>query len=264
MPTTTPLASSSQALQRAWEERTPLEPLRRTHTDQRLDDAYAIQSAWTEQRVAEGERILGRKIGLTSLAVQEQMGVDEPDYGTLWGSRFFAAAGGRAVAPAELFLQPRIEGELAFLLGEPPSGETIGIHDVLAATEAVAATIEIVDSRIADWDIELFDTVADNASYGGFTLGPWSRELRGEDLRTVGMALSRDGETVSSGLGAAALGHPARAVAWLLNKLRSYGVEAKAGDVILSGALGPTVVAAEGDIFTLQMHGQPPLTIAFE
>jgi 2-keto-4-pentenoate hydratase len=258
------LERSSQALERAWQERSPIRPLRLIHPGQRIADAYAIQNAWTESRLSAGEEILGRKIGLTSAAVQEQMGVDEPDYGTLWGSRFFAAVDGRAVAPFDLFLQPRIEGELAFLLGEPPAGDKIEIEDVLDATEAVAATIEIVDSRIADWDIELFDTVADNASYGGYTLGPWSPELRSEDLRTIGMMMTRDGETVSSGIGAAALGHPARAVAWLLTKLRSFGIEAKAGDVILSGALGPTVPVLRGDEFTLSIHGQPRLTIAFE
>jgi len=250
-------------LQDAWDSGRPIDPL--TETDH-LDDiasAYAVQEAWSEQRLNAGERVLGRKIGLTSRAVQEQMGVDEPDYGTLWASRFFPAPGGRGDVPADMFLQPRVEGELAFLLGELPVSETFSAQQVLAATEAVAPSIEIVDSRITDWRIKLADTVADNASYGGFLLGPWSRVLRDTDLRTIGMVVTQNGERVAEGVGAAALGHPAQAVAWLLTKLASLGVRARAGDIILSGALGITVPARRGDRFAVEFYGQPPLLLAF-
>jgi 2-keto-4-pentenoate hydratase len=255
--------SLAARLRSAWEAREPVEPLSATDGLTDVADAYAVQAAWTDRRLAAGERILGRKIGLTSRAVQAQMGVDEPDYGTLWASRYFAAPTGRTELPADTFLQPRVEGEIAFLLGDPPPGPVVTIQQVLAATEAVASSIEIVDSRIADWRITLPDTVADNASYGGFVLGPWSASLVGTDLRTLGMTITRNGEHVAEGVGAAALGHPARAVAWLLTKLASLGVEVQPGDVVLSGALGPTVPAHAGDVFTLEMRERPALTIAF-
>lgn len=252
----------ARRLDEAWERQAPVEPL--TETDGlREEDAYGVQSRWTDLRLARGERILGRKIGLTSLAMQEQMGVDEPDYGSLWASRHFPAAAGRAEVPADPFLQPRMEGEIAFLIGRPLSGERVTPQEVLAATEALAPAFEVVDSRIADWRIKLADTIADNASYGGFVLGPWSRGLRNEDLRTLGMLVHKNGETVAQAVGAAALGGPARAVAWLARKLATFGVSLDAGDVVLSGALGGATDATRGDTFVLETHGQPPLTVSF-
>lgn len=252
----------ARRLDEAWERQEPVEPL--TETDGlRVEDAYGVQSRWTDLRLARGERILGRKIGLTSLAMQELMGVGEPDYGSLWASRHFPAAAGRAEVPAGPFLQPRMEGEIAFLIGRPLSGEHVTPQEVLAATEALAPAFEVVDSRIADWRIKLADTVADNASYGGFVLGPWSRKLRDEDLRTLGMLVHKNGETVAQAVGAAALGGPARAVAWLARKLTTFGVTLDAGDVVLSGALGGATDATRGDTFVLETHGQPPLTVSF-
>ena len=250
-------------LEDAWQRREPLPPL----SDQGLTDvtdAYAVQQEWTSRRLADGDRIVGRKIGLTSRAVQEQMGVGEPDYGTLWASRYFPVGQTGAAAPALEFIQPRVEGEFAFLLGELPEASTITAQEVLESTEAVAVAIEIIDSRIVDWRIRLEDTVADNASYGGFVLGPWSRQLRDSDLRTVGMMMLRNEQVASFGVGAAALEGPANAVAWLVSKLASLDVPVHAGDIILSGAVGPTVPAAEGDVFRLQMHGQAPLVLTFE
>lgn len=253
----------AQRLDRAWEERFTIPPLTESEGVTDATAAYAIQTRWTALRVARGERILGRKIGLTSKAVQEQMGVDEPDYGTLWASRYFPAVNGRAEAPIDLFLQPRVEGEIAFLIGETLDRPGVTPQQVLAATDALAAAIEIVDSRIDNWRIRLADTIADNASYGGLTLGPWSRSLRKSDLRTVGMVMSHNGRPAVFGVGAAALGHPATAVAWLANKLQSFGIPLRAGDVVISGALAATIPARQGDIFVLEMHGQPPLTLRF-
>jgi 2-keto-4-pentenoate hydratase len=253
----------AQRLDRAWEERFTIPPLTESEGVTDAAAAYAIQTRWTALRVARGERILGRKIGLTSKAVQEQMGVDEPDYGTLWASRYFPAVNGRAEAPIDLFLQPRVEGEIAFLIGETLDRPGVTSQQVLAATDALAAAIEIVDSRIDNWRIRLADTIADNASYGGLTLGPWSRSLRKSDLRTVGMVMSHNGRPAVFGVGAAALGHPATAVAWLANKLQSFGIPLRAGDVVISGALAATIPARQGDIFVLEMHGQPPLTLRF-
>lgn len=155
----------AEELERAWEERRPIEPL----SDRGLkgiEAAYRVQEAWNALRLGKGDRVVGRKIGLTSKAVQEQLGVDQPDFGNLWESRFFGV-GERVEVEARLFLQPRVEGELAFLIGRRLEGPGVTPQEVLAATEAVAFAIEIVDSRIRDWRIRIEDTIADNASYGG-------------------------------------------------------------------------------------------------
>ena len=140
--------------------------------------------------------------------------------------------------PSETFLQPRLEGEIAFRIGKPLRGPDTTLEDVLEATEALAVAVEVVDSRIEDWRIKLVDTIADNASYGGFTVGPWSDSLREVDLRTIGMLIHQNDVPVVEGIGAAALGHPARAVAWLANKLASFEVTLEPGDIVLSGSLG--------------------------
>jgi 2-keto-4-pentenoate hydratase len=251
-------------LHHAWHTLEPIAPLSETHGLENLGDAYAVQAAWTERMLAEGDRIVGRKIGLTSRAVQEQMGVDEPDYGTLWGSRHLELDQGRGGIEAATFLQPRVEGELAFLLGDLPPGPNIDGADVLGATQAIAASIEIVDSRIEDWRIKIFDTVADNASYGAFAIAPWEALPSRRSLPQLEMAVSCDGEQVAAGKGAAALGDPAHAVAWLIKKLRGFGVEPQAGDIVLSGAWAATVPAVAGEAFRLEIAGMAPLEVAFE
>src|SRR5918998_3836294 len=168
----------AQRLEDAWEGRDPIPPLSESEGLSAAEDAYAVQSAWSELRLSSGERIVGRKIGLTSPAMQEQMGVNEPDYGSLWGSRYFPSRGGRVEIPADTFLQPRLEGEIAFLIGRPLAGPGVTLQEVLVATEALAVAVEVVDSRVEDWRIKLADTIADNSSYGALTLGPWSRSLR--------------------------------------------------------------------------------------
>lgn len=259
--------AATQALARrldeAWENRKPIPPLSETDGLQSVEDAYAVQSSWSELRLSRGERIIGRKIGLTSKGMQEQMGVNEPDYGSLWDSRYFPARGGRVEIPTETFLQPRLEGEIAFLIGKPLAGTSATPQEVLAATEALAVAVEVVDSRIEDWRIKLADTIADNASYGGFTLGPWSRSLREAELRTLGMFIHQNGEPVIQALGAAALGGPARAAAWLVRKLTSFGVSLNPGDIVLSGSLGGAVPVKKGDVFVLEVYEQPPLTVVF-
>jgi len=251
-------------LEAAWTAGAPIEPLTDTVPGFDVSDAYRVQHAWTELRMDAGETIVGRKIGLTSAAVQAQMNVGEPDYGTLWASRHLPTVGGRATADASVFVAPRAEGELAFLIGDPPPGPVVTTQQVLAATEAVAPAIEIVDSRIRDWQIKLPDTVADNASYGGFAVGSWSRALAYEDLRTVGMMLELDGRPYSSGVGAAALGHPAAAVAWLLTKLHSLGIDTRPGDIVLSGALAAMAPVQAGSVVSLMVHRQSAVTIAFQ
>jgi 2-keto-4-pentenoate hydratase len=239
----------------------PIAPFAVSESVSMLADAYAIQADWTAMRVAKGEKILGRKIGLTAKAVQEQLGVDQPDYGTLWQSSFHEARNGKVTVPAADFIAPRIEGEVAFLFGKPLKGPRITPADILAATEACALGVEIVDSRIADWKIKFFDTIADNASYGGFTLGPWDRKLRDADLAAIGMTISQNGTQVAEGTGAAVLGSPAISCAWLANKLLEFGVSLKPGDVVISGALMKMIPFQAGDSFVFDLAGQPALSV---
>ncbi len=249
-------------LEEALQTRRPIPPLSEAGLVD-VAQAYAVQQRWHALRLGAGEQRVGRKIGLTSAAMQAQLGVSEPDYGSLWASRHVPQAGGRAEVAFDVFLQPRVEGELVFLLGRPLRGPHVSVQDVLAATEAVTCGIEIIDSRIADWRIKITDTIADNASFGGFVLGPWSTRARHEDLRLVGMVLSHNGQAATEGVGAAALGHPARAVAWLANKLAEFGEGLEEGDVVFSGSLGRAVPVQPGDVVTLEMAGFPPLSLRF-
>ncbi|WP_341719185.1 fumarylacetoacetate hydrolase family protein [Micromonospora sp. FIMYZ51] len=251
----------ARRLDQAWLSGTTIAPLSESEGLTSAETAYAIQARWSELRVEQGDQIIGRKIGLTSRAMQEQMGVSEPDYGSVWSSRFYPARNGRAEMPADVFIQPLAEAELAFLIGRPLSGTEVTPIEVLAATEAVAVSVEIIDSRITDWKIKLADTITDNASYGGMTVGPWQRALRHADLGTLGMVVHHNGEPTIEAVGAAALGHPARSVAWLVNKLGSYGVGLAAGDIVLSGSLGRSLRVRAGDVFQVESFGQPGLAV---
>jgi 2-keto-4-pentenoate hydratase len=214
--------------------------------------AYAVQAAWVAGRVVAGDSVVGRKIGLTNPAVQAQLGVDQPDFGTLLAT--MDCPPGAPIDSGRL-LQPRIEAEIAFVLGRDLDAPGAGPADVLAATDSVAAALEIVDSRIAGWDISIVDTVADNASSGLFTLGPDRRPPGDLDLAECPMRLWRDGDEVSGGTGAACLGHPAIAVAWLAATALAYGQPLRAGEIVLSGALGPMVPVRAGDSFTAEIGG---------
>lgn len=253
----------ARRLDRAWEERKTIRPLSDTEGLDSPTVAYRIQTRWSELRAERGERVLGHKIGLTSQAMRDQIGVDEPDYGRLWESRSYLARGGRASIPADVFLQPRIEGELAFLIGKPLDCTDCTAEEALVATDAVAVAAEVIDSRITDWEIKLVDTIADNASFGAFTLGPWDPVLPDADLRTIGMLVQHNGVTAVEAVGNAVLGHPARAVAWLAGALNRLGVSLLPGDIVLSGALGRSLPAVRGDEFVIETHGQPPLTVVF-
>jgi 2-keto-4-pentenoate hydratase len=228
----------------------PCAPVRSLLPPGDIAAAYAVQAAWVADQVAAGDSVVGRKIGLTNAAVQAQLGVDQPDFGTLLSA--MALPAGDLVDIGRL-LQPKIEAEVAFVLERDLDGPDIGPDDVLAATGSVAAALEIVDSRIAGWDISIVDTVADNASSGLFTLGPERRPPGGLDLAHCPMRLWRLGEEVSAGSGAACLGHPAVAVAWLASAARSYGQPLRAGEIVLSGALGPMVPVRTGDRFTAEI-----------
>ena len=257
------VAALAERLDAAWRSGVPIAPLSESDGLTDVATAYAIQSRWTGMRLARGERIAGRKIGLTSKAIQQQLGVSEPDYGTLWQSSCYAAAGGRVEIPARDFMQPRLEGEIAFLIGKPLEGANISAADVLAATEACALGVEIVASRIADWKIKLVDTIADNASYGGFTLGPWDRKMRDADLAALAMTIHHNGALAAEGLGGAALGHPAASTAWLANTLHRFGVALEPGDVVISGGITKMLPVAAGDRFEFSLTGQPSLEVRF-
>jgi 2-keto-4-pentenoate hydratase len=253
----------AEQLDRAWQSKTPIEPFSESVGMTSVEDAYAIQTHWTKMREARGERIAGRKIGLTSLAIQKQLGVSEPDYGNIWESSHYPTTHNRVEIAASDFLQPRVEAEVAFLIGRPLSGPHVTAQEVLAATDALGLVVEIVASRIADWRIKLVDTIADNASYGGFVLGQWDRKLLTDDLRVLGLTIHKNGVHTGEGVGAAAMGHPAVSVAWLANKLTEFNVSLQPGDVVLSGGVTPMQPVAAGDVFTVQMTGQPPLHMRF-
>jgi 2-keto-4-pentenoate hydratase len=257
------IAALAEQLDNAWRTKTPILPLSESGLSS-VEDAYAIQAHWTRMREARGEKVVGRKIGLTSLAIQKQLGVSEPDYGNIWQSSHYKTVDNRASIPAGDHLQPRMEGEVAFLIGRPLRGPNITPQEVLAATDAMGLVVEIVASRIADWKIKLVDTIADNASYGGFALGEWDSGLRTEDLRLLGITIYKNGELVGEGVGSAAMGHPALSVAWLANKLSEFDISLQPGDIVLSGGITPMQSVSAGDVFNVHMTGQPSLTLRFE
>jgi 2-keto-4-pentenoate hydratase len=238
----------------------PCAPVRTLLPAGDIATAYAVQSAWVAGQVAAGDHVVGRKIGLTSPAVQAQLGVDQPDFGTLLASMHCPQ--GQQIDTGRL-LQPRIEAEVAFVLASDLDAPDLGPDDVLAATGSVAAALEIVDSRVADWDISIVDTVADNASSGLFTLGPERHAPATLDLAACPMRLWRGGEQASAGSGSACLGHPAAAVAWLAATARSYGQPLRAGETVLSGALGPMVPVTAGDRFAAEIGGLGQVTAVF-
>ena len=232
-----PIQTLAERLDTAWRTHTPIPPITESDGITDVSTAYAIQTQWTNMRLERGEKIAGRKIGLTSKAIQTQLGVNEPDYGNLWQSSFYPAKYGKVNIPASDFLQPRIEGEIAFLFGKSLREPNITPEQILDATEACAMGIEIVASRIADWRIKLVDTIADNASYGGFTLGPWDKQMKEIDLGALAMTIHHNGELAAEGMGSAALGHPATSTAWLANKLLEFGVSLEPGDIVISGGI---------------------------
>jgi len=208
-------------------------------------DAYAIQLANVTRRIAAGDRVAGKKVGLTAKPIQIALGVDQPDFGHLFASMEVADGGD---CPVDDLIQPRAEAEIGIVLGRDLRGPGLTDLDVVDATEALVPTLEIVDSRITDWKIKFVDTVADNGSSARFVVGSKRTPPAGIDTRTIGVVFEKNGDLVGTGAGAAVLGAtPYRAVAWLANTLAAEGLELKAGDVILPGALCPMVSAARGD-----------------
>lgn len=227
--------------------------------DLTLADAYAIQRHGRELRLAAGERLMGRKVGLTSAAMQEMLGVDQPDYGCLFEA--MVLRDGVTIA-ADLLIAPRVEAEIAFVLDRDLAGPGVTRDDVLAATGEVLPAIEVIDSRIADWKITIVDTIADNASSAMAVVGE-PRPLDGLDLRAIEMTLTAGGAS-ETGRGDAVLGHPAEPVAWLANTLAEHGERLEAGDLVLPGALGRAVPVAAGDEVRADLGPLGVVTARFE
>lgn len=226
-----------------------------------IEDAYHISLRLVERRQADGETIIGKKIGVTSKAVQNMLNVHQPDFGYLT-DRMVYGNGDEVPIGAEL-IQPRAEGEIAFILKRDLAGPGITNADVLRATEAVMPCFEIVDSRIRDWKIRIQDTVADNASCGLFVLGDRAVDPRRVDLATCGMVVEKNGDLLSTGAGAAALGSPVNCVSWLANTLGRFGIALKAGEVILSGSLVPLEPVVPGDHMRVAIGGIGAASVRF-
>lgn len=230
----------------------PCAPVRTLLPDGDVATAYAVQEANTRRWLDDGRRPVGRKIGLTAKAVQVQLGVDQPDYGMLFADMCLGDS--EEIASGRV-LQPKVEAEIALVLERDLMLEHPTVADVLRATAYALPAIEVVGSRIANWDIRIVDTVADNASSGLFVLGGPARKLDGLDLRLCGMVLERRGEPVSLGAGAACLGNPLTAAAWLARKMVEVGRPLQAGDVLMTGALGPMAPVAAGDVVEARISG---------
>ena len=258
------IKAAADALYQALRERAPIEPLTQTYPDIDLPQAYAISQALLERRLGDGERLVGKKIGVTSRAVQDLLDVHQPDFGLL--TDVMEVDG--VVDLSGGLIQPRAEGEIAFRLGADLMGPGITPEQVLAATERVYPCFEIVDSRVRDWKIRIQDTVADNASSGVFVLGR-GVSPRDLDLSNCTMNVSKNGQPLSEGrgitslTGSPALGSPENCIAWLANTLSAFGVRLKAGEIILSGSLVPLEPVGRGDHMALTIEGMGGVQVRF-
>jgi 2-keto-4-pentenoate hydratase len=237
-----------------------LAPLTSTYDGLTLDDAYAIQLIQVRHWLAAGAAVIGYKVGLTSAAMQQQMGVYEPDFGHLLTGMLYPAD---APVPVARFRQPRAEPEIALILADDLHGPHLSVADVMTATAYALPAIEIIDSRISDWQIGLVDTVADNASSGGLVLGQSPVPASARDLSLAGCVFRRNGRIVGTGAGAAVLGSPWHAATWLANTLTARGVELAAGSIILTGSITAAVPVAAGDAATVTIDGLGSVTAVF-
>ncbi|MGB7818454.1 MAG: 2-keto-4-pentenoate hydratase [Ornithinibacter sp.] len=244
----------------AYDSKQPLEPLTTTHEGMSLEDAYAIQLLQIRERIEAGRTVKGHKVGLTSAAMQRLLGVTEPDYGHLLDDFFHLE---HMPIPVDAFLQPRVEPEVAFVLKSSLSGPGVTVHEALRAVDFVLPALEIVDSRIRDWKIGLFDTIADNASSGAVVLGSTPTDVGAVDLRLAGATFHRNGQVVGTGAGGAVLGSPITSLVWLANTLGARGITLEAGHVVLPGAVCAMASVAAGDTFTATFAGLGSVTARF-
>ncbi|MBX3563570.1 MAG: fumarylacetoacetate hydrolase family protein [Sphingomonas sp.] len=250
----------SLAIREAYASGVPIAPIRDALPDASIEQAYAIQEANTAFWQQAGRVPVGAKIGLTAKTVQVQLGVDQPDFGTLFAD--MSVPDGETIAHGRL-LQPKVEAEIAFVLGRRPDPARLTTAELLSCIDYALPALEIVDSRIANWDIRIVDTVADNASSGLFVLGTTPVPVAEIDLRLCGMVLEQNGDPVSFGAGAACLGNPLHALGWLAAKMAEVGRPLDKGDIVLAGALGPMVAAQPGDSFEARIEGLGAVRVAF-
>ena len=248
-------------LAQAERSREPIAPLTAAYPDIDVVDAYEIQLINIRQRVAEGARVLGHKVGLSSKAMQQMMGVDEPDYGHLLDEMQVFE---NTPVKAGRYLYPRVEVEVGFILAEDLPGADCTEEDVLAATEALVPSIELIDTRITDWKIALCDTIADNASSAGFVLGAARVSPRDVDVKAIDAVLTRNGEVIAEGRSDAVLGNPVTAVAWLSRKVESFGVRLRKGDIVLPGSCTRAIDVRAGDEFVADFTGLGSVRLSFE
>jgi len=248
-------------LAQAERSRHPIAPLTAAHPEVDVVDAYEIQLINIRQRVAEGAQVVGHKVGLSSLAMQQMMGVDEPDYGHLLDEmQLFEDMPVKAAD----YLYPRVEVEVGFILADDLPGAGCTEDDVLEATAAVVPAIELIDTRITDWKIALCDTIADNASSAGFVLGRRRVSPADIDVTSIDTVLTRNGEVVARGRSDAVLGNPVTAVAWLAGKVGGFGVRLRAGDIVLPGSCTRAIDARPGDNFVAEFAGLGSVRLSFE
>jgi len=238
----------------------PIDPIAAELGAKEVAAAYAVQAEITRRGLANGRRLVGRKIGLTSKAVQQQLGVDQPDYGALFADMEIAIGGEIQIAT---LIQPRIEAEIAIVLDRDLQEPDVTMGELMRAVAYAVPALEIVDSRIKDWKITILDTVADNGSSARFVLGAAPRRLTDIDLEACGMMMTRNGAIVSVGSGAACLGHPLKAALWLARAMAGRGEPLCAGRVVLTGALGPVSPAAPGEFYEARISGFAPVNVRF-
>jgi 2-keto-4-pentenoate hydratase len=243
-------SAAAEAVRDARRDRKTISRISETHAISGLDAAYAVAEINTRHRHEAGGRVVGMKVGLTSKAVQQQLGVDQPDFGILFDDMEFL--NGQDI-PMSRLIQPKVEAEVAFVMGRDLDVQAPSYAEFLSSLAFALPAIEVVDSVIADWKITLVDTVADNASSGLFVLGDQPITLGCLSLGEIGMTMDKNGQQVSIGTGAACLGHPLRAAFWLARTMAARGTHLRAGQVILSGALGPMVPVGVGDLITVRI-----------
>lgn len=253
-------AEAARSLLDAYGSGKPVPPLTTTYDSMTLEDAYAIQLLQIDEFTRNGRTVQGHKVGLTSAAMQRMLGVDQPDYGHLLDDFFYLE---HTPIPVQRFVQPRIEPECAFVLKRPLRGPGVTVHEAIAAVDFVLPALEIVDSRIEDWKIGLFDTIADNASSGAVVLGSTPTPLHEIDLRLAGAVMTRNGTVVGTGAGGAVLGSPITSLVWLANTVGARGVTLEAGQVVLPGSVCAMSPVAAGDTVTATFAGLGSVTARF-